>query len=208
MNPRGRPAFGLLLVASIAVFCWPYMSVSGSVPYPAVSPNQDFSNSTLQLRAPASTGWHGAAQTPTLIEFGKSGSSANETFVAAVVLMRLPAFENTDAFTEYVREGVIKDAPSDRFETIESIVQYSPERGYPCVRYHGISNDRKPRISAFFAKTMRIEVVALYCEHPTKPGLGFAVTFSHRGGSADENIGKDAADFIDSVQVTPSSKAP
>jgi hypothetical protein len=175
MNPRGRPAFGLLLVASITIFCWPYTSVSATGPHPAVSPNQDFSNSMLQLRAPASTGWHGVAQTPTLIEFGKSGSSANETFVAA----------------------------SDRFETIESIVQYSPERGYPCVRYHGISNDRKPRTSAFFAKTMRIELVALYCEHPTKPGLGFAVTFSHRGGSADENIGKDAADFIDSVQVNP-----
>jgi hypothetical protein len=200
MKPGYRPAFGLLLVA--------YTSLSASSPHPAVSPNQDFSNSTLQLHAPASTGWYGVAQTPTLVEFGKSGTSANETFVAAVILMRLPPFENTDAFAEYVREGVIKDSPSDRFDTTESIVQYSPERGYPCVRYHGISNDRKPRTSAFFGKTMRIEVVALYCEHPTKPGLGFAVTFSHRGGNADENIGKDAADFIDSIQVTPSGKAP
>jgi len=160
------------------------LSLAGT--HPAISPNQDFSNSILQVHAPASSGWYGISRSATQIAFGKAGSSADETYIAAVFLFRIPTFPTLDAFTEYVRQGVIKDTPADRFEGLESKVEYSPERGYPCVRYHGISNDRKAKTSAFFQKKLRLEDVSLYCEHPSKPGLAFRVSFSHRGGSADE----------------------
>ena len=196
-----------LLVAN-ALFCMTLNDVSVAGNRPAVSPNQDFSNPMFQLRAPASTGWYGAAQSSTHIEFAKPGSNTDESFVAAVVLFRTPKFENADAFTEYVREGVVKDSPSDRFEVLESSVQYSPEREYPCVRYHGVSNDRKAHTSGLFRKALGFEIVALYCEYPSKPGLVFMVSFSHRGGSAEEKIDDDAASFIKAVQVTVPLKAP
>ena len=198
----------LLIVVANALFCLPFHDLAVAANRTAVSPNQDFSNPMFQLRAPASTGWYGAAQSSTHIEFAKSGSSVDESFVAAVVLFRTPKFENVEAFTEYVREGVVKDSPSDRFEVIESNVQYSSEREYPCVRYRGISNDLKARTSGIFRKKMRLEIVALYCEYPFKPGLGFTVSFSHRGGSADVKIDDDAAAFVNSVQVTAAIKAP
>jgi hypothetical protein len=207
VNNKRRP-IGLLIIAANGLFCAAFSDVSVAANRPAVSPNQDFSNPMFQLRAPASTGWYGVAQSSTHTEFGKSGSSANESFVAAVILFRHPTFENADAFTGYVREGVVKDSPSDRFEVIESSVQYSSEREYACVRYHGISNDLKTRTSGFFRRTMRLEVVALYCEYPPKPGVGFMVSFSHRGGSADVKIDDDAASFINSVQVTAPIKTP
>lgn len=203
-----RVPIGLLLVSLSTVLYPLFAGVSVAATPHAVSPNQDFSNSILQLHAPTSSGWYGIEQSPARIAFKKSGSSADETFVAAVFLFHIPAFPNSDAFTEFVREGAIKDSPSDRFEILESNIQYSPERGYPCVRYHAISNDRKARVSAFSRKELRIEIVSLYCQHPAKPGLGFMVSFSHRGGSADEKIDAEAAAFIDSVQVTPASKAP
>jgi hypothetical protein len=119
-----------------------------------------------------------------------------------------PAFASSDAFTDYVREGVVKDSPSDRLDAVELRVQYSSERSYPCVRYHGISIDKKARIAPFFTKKLRIENIALYCQHPDKPGLGFAVSYSHRGGRGDYNIDEEAESFIDSVQVTPPTKQP
>jgi hypothetical protein len=203
-----RWSIGLMLIASIMALFPLFGDESAAATPPAISPNQDFSNSILQIHAPASSGWYGITRSSDRIAFGKSGSNADESFVAAVFLFRIPTFQNSDAFTEHVREGVIKDSPSDRFETIELNVQYSPEREYPCVRYHGISNDRKAHTSAFFKKNLRIENIALYCEHPSKPGLGFSVSFSHRGGSADEKIDTAAAAFIDSVQLTPPTKAP
>jgi hypothetical protein len=203
-----RRFLGLPIIAAIMIFCVPCKGVSATVNNPAVSPNQDFSNHTLQLHSPASEGWYGFAQTPSLIAFAKSGPITSESFVAQVNLFHLPTFPDSEAFTEFVREAVIKGSPTDRFETLEVNVQYSPERGYPCVNYHAVSNDKKARVSFFSKKNLRFELFALYCQHPTKPGLGFSAVFSHRGGSPDENIDKEAAAFINSVQVTPSSPAP
>ena len=199
---------GPTLVASIMALSMPFREVSVAATHPAVSPYQEFSNPILQIHAPGSDGWSGVIQTPNRIAFGKSGSTAGESFVAAVVLFHMPTFPTSDAFTEYVREGVIKDSPSDRFETTESKIQYSAEREYPCVRYHAITNDRKARTTAFYKKNLRIENFALYCQHPSKPGLGFTVSFSHRGGSADGKIDAEAAAFMDSVQVTSPAKVP
>jgi hypothetical protein len=199
---------GLTLVASIIALSLTFGEVTLAATHPVVSPYQDFSNSILQIRAPGSDGWSGIIRTSDRIAFGKSGSTPSETFVAAVVVIRIPLFANSEAFTAYVREGVIKDSPSDRFELIESNFEYSSERKYPCVKYHGITNDRKVRIAPFFHKTMRLEVFALYCQHPTNPGLAFSASFSHRGGSVDATIDTEAADFIDMVQIIPSAKVP
>jgi hypothetical protein len=203
-----RQFVGLLVVAAVVMFCAPHKDVSAADHRPAVSPNQDFSNPILQIHAPASDGWQGFARSANLIAFGKSGSSAGESFIAQVNLFHLPIFPDSEAFTEFVREAVIKDSPTDRFETLEVNVQYSPARGYPCVTYHAASNDKKARVSFLSTKTLRFEVTALYCQHPFKPGLGFSAVFSHRGGSNDENLDKDAAGFINSVQVTSASQAP
>jgi hypothetical protein len=200
--PSGRQFVNVVALCSLSG----YVSAAGS--YPSVNPNQDFSNPTLQLHSPDSSAWHGYVQTPTMIAFAKTGSIPHESFIAQVNLVRLPAFADSEAFTEFVREDVIKGSPTERFETLEVNIQYSPDRGYPCVTYHAVSNDKKARVSSLFRKTLRFEIFALYCQHPLKPGLVFAVVYSHRGGTTDENIDKEAGTFIDSVQVTRPSQAP
>lgn len=175
-----------------------YSATAGS--HPPISPNQAFSTPLLDLRAPPSTGWYGLAQSANVIAFAKSGSHPHESFVAAVSLFRLPGSLKAAALAEYVREGIIKDSPSDRFEVIESDVRDSTDRKYPCVSYHGVSYDRKAQ-SWLPAKKLRIEVIALYCEYPDRSGLAFSVSFSHRGGTAADGIAQEAAVFIDSVQV-------
>jgi hypothetical protein len=197
-----------LVVAAAVVLSAFYQGASGADNHPALAPNQDFSNPLLQVRAPASEGWFGSERSANYIAFGKRGSNSSESFIAQVNLFRLPTFADSAAFTEYIREQVIKGAPTDRFETLESNVQYTAERGYPCVSYHAVSNDEKPRTSSFFRRTLRFEIYALYCQHPLKPGLGFMAAYSHRGGDIDAALAKEAADFIDSIQVTPHGAAP
>jgi len=197
----------LLVFAAAFVFFACYQGASAADIHPALTPNQDFSNPLLQVHAPASEGWSGSERSTDHIAFGKRGSSSSESFIAQVNLFRLPTFADSAAFTEYIREQVIKGAPTDRFETLESNVQYTAERGYPCVSYHAVSNDEKARNSLFFRKTLRFEMYALYCQHPSKPGLGFMAAYSHRGGDIDATLAKEAADFIDSIQATPQSAA-
>jgi hypothetical protein len=198
----------LLVGAAIVAVCAPSKDAPAGENRPAVSPNQDFSNPVLQIRAPASEGWHGFARSANLIAFGKSGSKAGESFIAQVNLFHVPNFPDSEAFTEFVREAVIKGSPTDRFETLELNVQYSSARGYPCVTYRAASDDKKARVSFLSTKTLRFEVSALYCQHPFKPGLGFSAAFSHRGGNRDENFENEATAFIDSVQVAPASQTP
>ncbi len=199
-SKRNSPATGTILVRVIVIptLLWARLSFAATHP---VNPNQDFSNSTLQIHAPESDGWHGIARNGSSIVFGRYGESGTETFVAAVLLFHLPAFPDSDGFTQYVREAAAKDSPPDRFVPIESSVQYSSERTYPCVRYHAISMEKKVHIAPFFRKDLRIENVALYCRHPDRPGLGFVVSYSRRGGRPDYNIDNEAESFIDSVQV-------
>jgi hypothetical protein len=201
-------SIGLPLIAAVVLLCAPNQDLSAAADRPAVTPSQDFSIPILQIHAPASDGWHGFERSANLVAFGKSGSSAGESFIAQVNLFHLPTFPDSEAFTEFVREAVIKGSPTERFEALEVNVQYSAARGYPCVTYHAVSDDKKARVSIFSTKTLRFEVFALYCQHPHKPGLGFSAIYSHRGGSIDQNLEKEAAGFIDSVQVTAPGQAP
>jgi hypothetical protein len=176
--------------------------------HPAVQPGQDFSNPTLQVHAPTTEGWVGIAQTGDRIAFGKSGAQRDESYVATVILFHIPEFTDTEAFAAFIKQGIEKDSPAERFETLESVVQYSTERTYPCVRHHGTTIDKKSRASGLLRKPLRLEVISLYCQHPYQPNLGFMASFSRRGGAQDPDFAGDAEKFINAIQATPKSSAP
>lgn len=205
---RTRRLISFLTVTVALVLSAPPHQLLAASNHPALSPHQDFSNPLLQIHAPDSKGWFGSERTDHSIVFGKAGSHAHETIAASVILFHLPAFSDTEAFTEYVREAVITGSPTERFETFDVNVQYSGDRGYPCVTYHAVSNENKVRVSLFSSKTLRFELFALYCQHPFRPGLGFMAAFSRRGGGADANMDQEAASFISSIQVTQKNAAP
>lgn len=171
-------------------------------------PGQDFSNPTLQIHAPTSDGWFGIGQNESRIAFGKSGAKRDESYIATVILLRLPDFTDANAFTIFVKQGIENDSPASRFEVLESTVEYSTERSYPCVKYHAKSIDKKSAVGGFLRKSLRLEVISLYCQHPRRPNLGFMASFSHRGGEEDPYFAGDAIKFINAVQVTPSTSEP
>src|SRR5262249_2353987 len=116
-------------------------------------------------------------------------------------------FADSEAFTRFIKESIEKDAPPGEFEPLENVVQYSAERPYPCLRHHGTALDRKRRAAAVPHRPLRLEVISLYCRHPSRPDLGFMASFSHRGGPGDPYFSADAEKFIDAVQARPSSPA-
>jgi hypothetical protein len=197
---RTRTFLIALVVSSTAPLC------CSAGEHPAVQPGQDFSNPTLQVRAPTSDGWFGISQNAYRIAFGKSGADRDESFVATVILFRIPDFTDINAFTNFAKREIEKDSPASRFDVLESAIEYSAERSYPCVRHHGTAIDKKSAAFGFHRKPLRLEVVSLYCRHPYRPNLGFMASFSHRGGAEDPYFAGDAEKFINGVQVT--SKAP
>jgi hypothetical protein len=176
--------------------------------HPAIKPGQVFSNPIVQIRAPTSEGWFGISQDAYRIAFGKSGAERDESYVATVILFRIPDFADTDEFTNFAKQEIEKDSPTSRFDVLESVVQYSAERSYPCVKHHGTALDKKSAVFGFHRKPLRLEVVSLYCQHPYRPNLGFMVSFSHRGGGEDPYFAGDAEKFINGVQATSMTPEP
>ena len=174
----------------------------------SVAPNQDFSTDILQVHAPGTRGWHISSQGVEHIAFARQGSTGDESYIAAANLVQLPRFTTPDAFKDYIKQAVANESPPDRFETIESSIEESSERPYPCIKYHGVSTDLHAQISRFQTEKLRLEIIALYCQHPTRPGVGFGAMFSHRGGTAEANFSSEAAAFIASVQANTAAKAP
>jgi uncharacterized protein len=169
----------------------------------AVPPNQDFSNETLQVQSPSSEGWYGPSEIENGISFAKRGTDSDESYIAAVSVFRIPEFSDPEAFADYMKKWLEKDSPANRFETLETTIQYTAERRYPCVRYHGVAKDKKASTSSIFRKTLRLEISALYCQHPYQSNLGFTANYSHRGGDSDEHFTEDAEKFISSIQAAP-----
>ena len=178
------------------------ISSSVNAKNPVLTPRQDFSSPLLQVYSPDSEGWSIRTRSNALLAFEKPGTAADQTYVATVQFFHLAAFPDAEAFTEFVREAVVKEAPTERFEILQSDVHYSEDRPYPCVKYRGVSVDKKSHVSLFVSKRLKFQMIALYCQHPNRPGVGFAVTYSSRG-EVEQNLDADAASFIDSVQITP-----
>jgi hypothetical protein len=95
-----------------------------------------------------------------------------------VDLFHLPTFPDSEAFTEFVREAVITGSPTDRFETLEVNVQYLPERGYPCVTYHAVSNDHKVRVSFLFKKNCGSSCLRCIASTHSNPAWDLAWCFA------------------------------
>jgi hypothetical protein len=182
--------------------------ISSASDRPAVQPGQLFSNALLQIHAPTSDGWYGISQNADRIAFGKSGATRDESYIATVILFHIPDLTDTSAFTNFIKQGIEQDSPASRFEVLETAVNYSAERSYPCVRHQATSIDKKAAVPGINRKPMRIEVSSLYCQHPYRPNLGFMASFSHRGGAEDPYFAGDADKFINAVQVTPKTSEP
>jgi hypothetical protein len=133
--------------------------------------------------------------------FAKAGLAPGETQGAQVRMFDLRATQTPDEFMELIKEGVRSDTDPKRFDTVKSSTDYTNERAYPCVRHHGVYNDKEARTSPTSQEPLILEVFGLYCRHPVRTNSGFAAIYSYRGRTPYGPLEKEARDFIQSVQV-------
>lgn len=133
--------------------------------------------------------------------FARRGEDSNESYGAQVMLFQLAETRSQEQFVELIRGSVEADAPPDRFTQVEAKYEYSELRGYPCVRYAGITEDTKAKTGLFSRESLKLQIEALYCRHPVHLGAGFMAGFSHRGNGIDPELRQQADKFIEGVQV-------
>ncbi|MEO7385351.1 MAG: hypothetical protein ABIX37_00285 [Gammaproteobacteria bacterium] len=127
--------------------------------------------------------------------------------MASVLAFALGETASSEEFVALIKQGIDKDTSPDRFTTIDETIEYTDARGYPCVKYQGTAEDKKARIPLFKREPQKLQIYSLYCRHPTRPSLGFAIIFSHRGANLDPEVEQQGQDFISGV-VVPLPVAP
>jgi hypothetical protein len=197
---------GTLLFVFLSLPLWGFVATASE--HPAVQPGQDFSNSLFKMKSPDSAGWVGLSQNSSRIAFARSGASAADSDVAALILFSVPVASVAEDFVALVKKGVEKDAPKPRFDVETSSVELSPDRPYTCAKYSATSIDHGEKALLLPTKPLRLQVLSLYCKYPNKPGLGFAISFSHRGETAMPAFQQAAEAFIAGVQIAQADMTP
>jgi hypothetical protein len=172
-----------------------------------VSPGTMYRGELLDIRSPNSDGWMLAETSPGNWTFVTGSRVTKDTYAASVMSFPLTETRSHEEYLALVKDAIDKASSPDRFTIIGEELQYTEARGYPCAAYKATIEDRKVKTSFFKRETQLLEVHALYCRHPARPTLGFAIVFSHRGPELDPYLNQQAQDFIDGVQV-PSAASP
>jgi len=167
-----------------------------------------FRGEMLDIRAPNSEGWSLVESSPDGWSFARDGKGSNESYVANVLAFSLTETKSSEEFLELIKRGIEKDTSPDRFTIIGVTFEYSDARGYPCVKYQATTEDKKAKTSFFSRKPLKLQIYSLYCRHPKRSTLGFAIVFSHRGSELDPNLEQQGEDFVSGVQVPPDTAAP
>ncbi|MFA5243651.1 MAG: hypothetical protein WC029_14675 [Sulfuricella sp.] len=181
----------------ITFFCFLASIASADI----VVPRQLFPGGLLNVRAPNAEGWEIVSSSEAGMAFAHRGAYTNENYVAQVSLFALPETKNPDEFVALIKRGVENDTPAERFKSLESGYEYTGQRGYPCVRFKGVTVDTKAKTSSFGQESLKLQVYSLYCRHPRHQEVGFSIGFLHRGTLLDAGLGALAEEFIQGVQV-------
>jgi hypothetical protein len=202
-----RRPLPLVAVVLCCLGAAPAICVAADSPRQPVSAGQDFSNPMFAVHSPNSEGWQ-VFRSGAGLSFGRTGANHTDSEVATVSVFSTPKGLSPEEFLSRVRDGLTADSASPQFQVVTSSVKLSTARAYTCVDYDATSIDHgKPQLFLPHHDEA-LALIALYCQYPDKPGLGFAVTFSHRGGQAPATFEPEARDFIASVQVTSASQPP
>lgn len=163
-----------------------------------VSPGQLFAGSYINIKAPSSDGWYLAQSSPSGMGFAKYGQAANESFGAQVLRFNPAPTTTPEEFESLIKTSAEKDTDPNRFNVQQMSFKYSSERSYPCVRYHSVVQDKTPK---GLKGPLLLESDGLYCRHPVRQDLSFAIIYSHRGESLHANLRSEAESFIQGVQI-------
>ena len=195
----------LAYVLKLALLCLAPALVNAQALVPA---GKMFSNAFLDVRAPVSGNWMIVKSSQTDLAFARTGTAVNESFIAQVTLFALPDLKDKTEFEALVRQGIEADAPAERFKPVSANYEYTEQRGYPCVKYVGVTEDMKAKTATSATVSLLLQFNSLYCQHPGMSGVGFMVGLSHRGAVLDENLAKDAEAFLDGVQIAKTAAKP
>lgn len=176
-------------------------AIHAQSPGQPVTPKQLFPSNILNVYSPDDKGWVITGVARNGISFGKKGPENNQTYGAQVIFYEKPPVNNDDdGFITFVKKRIATMNPTPRFQELNSSYHYSEIRGYPCVDAK-ITFDDTAALTPTGKEQLKLQVISLYCRHPTQQDTGFFAAYSHRGKTIDDQLESPAKHFIEGISV-------
>ena len=190
-----------LVLTAISRLPWLLSCAAPPRELPAVAPGEFLPGDYVNVRVPNSKGWHWVESSSKGMGFKKHGHAPGESLGAQLLIFDLEPTETPEQFVALIKQAIEHDTDPKRFHVLQSSIDYTSERGYPCARYHALADDKHARTSANTREQLVLEWHGLYCRHPVRTDRGFAAVYSHRGRGKYQGLDAEAQDFISGVQV-------
>lgn len=159
-------------------------------------PNRELSNRLEQdgysFLPPVEPGWLIANRATNSVALVKSGQVEGQSFVVEATPLALDSVDDVSALVEFAKRTQQQDLPRPRFRFQMHDVSEIQIAGANCALSHILAEDRNPETGSNVATAMLIETVGTICAHPSRPGTGVALMYTHRSFPEDRDRGFEA----------------
>jgi hypothetical protein len=157
--------------------------------------------SGVSVLPPQEPDWQILQRSTFQLALGKRGPQPDATYIASVILYKLPDVDSEVQFLKLISERRLSEPDTGRFRIVKNAEEMSHHSEVYCVKYHTISEDQAARTSSG-PRSMLSEMRGYHCQHPKNKNVGVNFQYSHRHYPGDEDplIEKKAAEFLGDVK--------
>ena len=168
------------------------------------APSPSLALEGFSFSPPKAADWRQIQRTPHWVALARQGTVPDESYAVQAMLLRLPRFDNDEAFLAYSINAIDNDTDLGRFKMLYNDDRLVAGRHGSCVRYVLKARDSDPLTASDRHTPMVLEIVSFICRHPDNPEFGVNLSYSKRyyPGGTVEDLMPDATGMFDSLRFT------
>ena len=141
---------------------------------------------------PVEPGWFIANRSADNITLLKAGDMEGQSYLIEGNHISLDGLDRSGGIVAFTEMTYRRLFPQPRFRIREHDRSGMQISGADCALSHIITEDRDPGTGSNVVTAVLIEAVGTICVHPSRAGLGIAMTYTHRSFPEDRDRGFEA----------------
>ncbi len=164
---------------------------------PAAEDNQVIKNG-FTISVADKSQWAVIKDSPYKVVLRKSGDNEGERYTIQALVVKLPGFDNDNAFMEYVVDRTKASLNDARVKVLDQFAQFVGNETMPCVQFNNKEEVTTDTGVVYF------DTVSFTCRHPLKDNAGvyLAYTLKHNEEDAGKDINDQALSLFSSLELT------
>ena len=149
---------------------------------------------------PDQTGWFIADRSPNRVALAKAGRVEGQSYLIEGTHLELDKVSTTTQLVKFTDDLLSRNLPPPRFRIRQHDISDTRIADAQCALSHIVVEDREPEVASNVVTAMLVESAVTICMHPTTPGLGISLNFTHRSFPEDRDKAFEA--YAESVLRT------